>query len=178
MSGLAVWLTDRRFPCGTRAAYVTGCRCAPCTVANRVYARARYRAQRVDGDWNGLVLADKARAHLLRLSRAGIGRKSVAAASDVAHSVLLEIRTGRHRRISARTERRILAVDAGARADSSIISAKQTWRLIHLLLGEGFSKAELARRMGFARPAIQFRKDHVLARTALRVAKLYRAATA
>ena len=177
MSGIVGWAAAREFPHGTRSAYVRGCRCEPCTVANRVYARGRSRARRVNHDWNGLVSAEKARTHLLRLSRAGVGRRAVGAACDVADSILQGIRAGTRTRCRARVERLILDVDAGARSDASLVSAGRTWRLIRLLLEEGFSKAELARRMGFVSPAIQFRKGRVLARTALRVQKLYRAAT-
>jgi len=178
VSGVAIWIRGRTFPCGTRAAYVSGCHCAPCTAANAAYARARWRAQRLQDDWNGLLSAERARAHLLKLSRAGVGRRAVAAASDVSSTLLLEVRLGRKDKIRARTERRILAVDIGCRSDASLVPAKGTWRLIRLLLEEGFTKRELARRMGFASPAIQFRKTRVLARTALRVKKLYRAAVA
>lgn len=177
MSGIAGWATGHEFPHGTRSSYVRGCRCEPCTLANRLYARGRYRAQHVSGDWNGLVSSEKARAHLLRLSRAGVGRRAVGAACDVADSVLQGIRAGTRVRCRARVERLILAVDAGARSDASVVSARSTWRLIQLLLEEGFTKKELARRMGLVSPAIQFRKGRVLARTALRVQKLYQAAT-
>lgn len=176
MSGVAIWITKRKFPCGTRAAYVNGCRCEPCTAANRTYARERWRAQRLKGDWNGLVDAAPARTHILRLSRSGVGYKSIAAASDVSHSTLLDIKKGRKLNVRARTARRILAVDAGARGDASLVSARSTWRLIERLLEEGFAKAALARRMGLSR-SIQFGKSRVLARTKLRVEKLYRAAT-
>jgi hypothetical protein len=127
--------------------------------------------------WNGLVSAEKARAHLRRLSRAGIGINAVAAASDLPRSTLAEIRAGRKDLVRARTERKILAVDASCRSDSSFVSAARTWRLIRLLLEEGFTKKELARRMGFAAPAIQFRKTRVLARTEQRVKRLFREAT-
>jgi len=178
MSGIAGWAVARAFPHGTRSAYVRGCRCAPCTAANALYALGRYRARRLKDDWNDLVPAEAARAHILKLSKAGVGRRAIAAASDVSSSALAQIRAGRSHRIRARTARRILAVDVGCRADASLVSAKGTWRLIGLLIEEGFTKAELARRIGLASPALQFRKGRVLARTALRVKKLYRAAVA
>ncbi len=42
-----------RYAHGTRARYVSGCRCDDCRRANRLYERARYAA-RAGGDWNGL----------------------------------------------------------------------------------------------------------------------------
>jgi hypothetical protein len=178
MSGLSVWLTGRKFPCGTRAAYVNGCRCEPCRAANRVYARRRYVAQRVWGDWNGLVSSEVARQHLVKLSRAGVGRKSVAAASDVCSSVLLEIRAGRRLKIRKKTEKKILAVDTGARADHSLVSSGKAWRRLRKLVEvEGFSKAEIARRLGYKNPSLQFGKRRMTARNAYRVDVFFRQQT-
>jgi len=42
------------------------------------------------------------------------------------------------------------------------------------LLEEGFTKAELARRLGFETPALQVGKGEILARTAARVDRLFR----
>lgn len=159
---------------GTHARYVAGCKCDACRAGHSAYNRGRYRAQKLHGDWNGLVDASGARQHIRALSRAGVGRRAVAAASDVALSVIADVRTGKKRRIRARTAKRILAVTKDARADHAHVSAKMTWHRIEILLEEGFSKAELARRLGFKTPAIQIRRDRVLARTALRVEKLYR----
>ena len=172
MSGI-VKTPAESFSHGTRGRYVKGCRCEPCTIANRVYARERYRARRLKGDWNGLVSAEDARRHLLRLSRAGVGIRSVQAASDVSRTILVEVKQGRRTQIRRRTERRILAVDSTAIADGTIVDARRTWRLIDELLGEGFTKAELARRLGFKRPVLQLRTDRILARNALRVRRLY-----
>lgn len=123
--------------------------------------------------WDGLVDAERARAHLFKLSRAGIGYKAVAAAADVAISVVAKIRSGERARIRASTERRILEVDRGAAADHTTVPARRTWRLIARLLEEGFTKAELARRLGYRTPALQFRRWRVLAATAMRVEQLY-----
>ena len=158
---------------GSRTRYVLGCRCEPCTIANRVYARARYRAKS-QGGWNGLVSAEPARKHLRALSRKGVGRHSVRAASDVSDAILWEIATGIRPRIRLRTEQRILAVDVDAVADHGFVDGRKTWRLIGRLLEEGFSKAELARRLGYKSPAIQFRKERVLAVTAFRVERFFR----
>jgi len=43
---------------------------------------------------------------------------------------------------------------------------------INGLLEEGFTKAEIARRMGYSSPAIQFRRTRITARNALRVQRL------
>jgi hypothetical protein len=43
------------------------------------------------------------------------------------------------------------------------------------LLGEGFSKAEIARRLGYTTPALQLSQKHgfIIARNAMRVEQLY-----
>ena len=92
---------------GRRARYVAGCRCDLCRAANRNYARKRLHAQK-DGDWNGLVDAAEARAHLRRLSRLGVGRRAVHAASDVALTVIQDVRDGTKTQIRARTARKRL----------------------------------------------------------------------
>ncbi len=160
-------------PHGTRLRYISGCKCMLCRAANSRYECGRAAARR-RGEWNGIVAASRARKHIHQLSRVGVGYKSVAVAADVARTILAQIRSGKRRNIRAETERRILAVDVSARADHSTIPAKRTWRLIERLLGEGFSKAELARRLGYESPALQLSRHRVLAKNALRVEKFYR----
>ncbi len=160
-------------PHGTRLRYISGCHCVPCRAANSRYECARAAARRA-GDWRGIVPADAARAHLKQLSRMGVGYKSVAAASDVAPSILFAIRSGAKTRIRASTERRILAVDGAAIADHALVPAGPTWKRIRELLDEGFSKAELARRLGYQTPALQLRRGQVLAASAAKVERFYR----
>lgn len=203
-----------RFEHGTRARYVTGCRCDACRNANRLAYHARKEKARaaavdlgaggargpcpgVNGTpcpwstklrkdsgpvcsgcrdslvWNGLVSAEKARAHLVALGEQGVGRRAVAAAADVSETILMSIRQGT-KWIRKDTEQKILAVDAGAVADHAIVPAKETWRRIRELLRLGYTRGELAQRLGAERPALQLRKREVLARTALRVEKLHR----
>ncbi|HEY4583955.1 MAG TPA: hypothetical protein VIG88_14015 [Lysobacter sp.] len=170
--GLRADIGDRH-PCGTRVRYVGGCRCDACRQANREYERERGAARRA-GDWNGLVDARLARAHLLKLSRQGVGRRAAAAASDVALSLIGEIRTGRKKQIRARTERRLLAVTVEMISDRTLVDAKKTWALIDELLEEQFTEAQLARWLGYHTPRLQFGRDQVTARNAADVANLYR----
>lgn len=97
--------------------------------------------------WNGLVSSAKARAHLEKLSAQGVGYKSVSAASDVAASCLSQIRSGELPRIRAKTERRILAVDASALADHALVDAAPTLAIVDRLLGDGFTRAQIAQRV-------------------------------
>lgn len=146
-------------------------------------ARAHLRTDSVGGFcarcrqalvWNGLVDATPVRRHLHRLSRQGIGYKTVGDACDVAKSTLFRLRTGDKTRLRKSTAARILAVDAGARADHALVPATRTWRLIQKLLAEGYTKGAIAQRLGASTPALQIRKTKVRARTQLKVERLYR----
>jgi hypothetical protein len=125
--------------------------------------------------WNGLVPADAVRAHLKKLSRQGVGYKSVAIAADVGHGVLADILFHDKQQLRAQSARRVLAIDRDAVADHALVPAGPTWRRLRRLLAEGFTKTELARRLGSkaATPALQFRQRHVLAKTAARVERFY-----
>jgi hypothetical protein len=159
-------------PHGDRLRYMAGCHCFKCRRANSDYERWRIAA-RAAGDWNGIVDAAPARAHLLKLSRAGVGQWAVCHATDVARSMLHEIKNGDRPRIRARTLRRILAVTPKHRADHSIVPAARLWRLINQLLAEGYTKSALARKLGYKTRAIQFRRHRVLARSVQRVVALH-----
>jgi len=159
-------------PHGTRLRYMSGCKCLLCRAANSRYECERAAARRA-GQWNGLVSASVAKRHIRKLSRAGIGRRSISASCDVGMTTIQEIKTGRKLQIRKATEAAILRVDKDAISGGSIIQAKRAWKLIDRLLREGFSKAELARRLGLNSPAIQFRKDRITARSAMRIERFY-----
>ncbi len=162
------------WPCGVRAKYVSGCRCDDCTKANRDYANARALAL-VRGQGNPLVDAGPMREYLQQLAAKGIGARAVQAACDVARTVLRDVMAGRKHRVRAETVRRVLAVDEGARADSSFVDAKPTRAALREMLRMGWRKYEIAARLGSTakQPSLQLLKsDQVLASTAQRVAKL------
>lgn len=161
-----------RRPHGDRLRYLSGCKCFHCRRANGDYERKRQLARR-SGDWNGIVSAARARAHLQKLSRLGVGRRAVSDVTDISDSVLHEIRKGRRRNIRARTERKILAVGVDHKADGATVSARATWRKLRALLAEGFTAAELARRMGYRHRALQFNRSRVTVRNEQRVRALY-----
>jgi hypothetical protein len=160
-------------PHGTRLKYMGGCKCMLCRAANSRYEVGRDAARKA-GDWNGIVGAGKARSHIHELSAQGVGYKAVGDACNVSKTVLAEIRSGKKRRIRQRTERAILAVTRDATADRALIDAAPTWVKINELLREGFTKAELARRLGYKSPAIQLKRFAVTAKSAMRVDRFYR----
>jgi hypothetical protein len=157
---------------GDRLRYMAGCRCADCRRANTDYEKARALARKA-GDWNGIVPAAAARAHMALLSQGGVGRRVVGDVSGVADSVLTEIIAGRKTRIRARTERAIVAVTVKAAADRAYIDGAPTWKLIDELLVDGFSKAELARLLGYLTPALQLKRYQITVRNAYDVEQLH-----
>lgn len=164
-------LADGR-PHGDRLRYMAGCRCDQCRRANTAYETERVKARKA-GDWNGLVSADKARAHLASLSAKNVGRRSVSDVTGVAGSILMEIIAGRKSKIRARTERLILTVTEAAAADHALIPAKATWKLLDELLADGYTKTELAHQLGYKRPALQLDRERVTVRNAHQVKCMY-----
>lgn len=171
MSGIE--LVKKEYPHGTRARYAANrCRCDDCRKANTTYATMRARAVR-NGDTAKLVSAERARQHVLELSTKGIGKRAVADASDVAVSVINGIRRGTHKQITERTERRILAVDEGARLDGALVKKSEITKPLRALLSV-LPKMEIARRLGSVSktPALQLTGRRVTARTAMKVQRL------
>lgn len=159
-------------PHGNRLRYMAGCKCFKCRRSNSDYERIR-QAARLAGDWNGIVDAGPARAHLIELARAGIGRRAVTNVTDISASILHEIRHRRRLRIRARTERKILAVTSEHRADHSFVPARKALRLIDELVGEGFTKSALAAKLGYKSRALQLRPGLITARNEQRVVALH-----
>lgn len=158
---------------GSRARYISGCRCLQCRAANSRYSCSREAARNL-GDCREVVSAERAVAHLRKLSKLGVGYKTVADAASVARGIVADILAGRRTRIRKNTEYQILMVDSEARAGGSLVRAKNTWKLIRALLTRGYTKAQLARWLGYKSPALQIRKDWITWRRAVAVEKLYR----
>jgi hypothetical protein len=159
---------------GDRLRYMAGCRCFACRRANSAYEAAR-KVARAAGEGNGIVPAAKARAHIKALSAQGVGRRSVGAACDVADTVLSDIISGRKINIRAATERAILAVTADAAGDRALVSAKATWKLLDQLIADGYTRGDLAARLGSKAktPALQLKRDFVTVRSAYLVERLF-----
>jgi len=125
--------------------------------------------------WNGLVPAERARAHMKTLSRLGMGMKSVAASCDVSETICFKIWVGTKKSIRADTERRILAVTIDGASDGNRIDARKTWRLIHALQKMGITKRELAEHLGLSEKSnyLYTERRRVTAKRAHQVKKFY-----
>jgi hypothetical protein len=133
----------------------------------------RARVKSNECDWT--VSAEFARAHLLKLRRAHVGKRAVAAVTGISDLVLMKIANGKQRRIRESTERRIMRVTEDARSGGSLLSAKETDLRIKGLLAAGYSMQELAMRLGYADKYIQFFGCRfVTAHNAMRIEKLYK----
>lgn len=161
-------------PHGQRLRYLAGCRCAECREANNAYARLRGKLVR-DGQGNPMIDAARARRHLARLSAAGVGRRTVADVAGVAQSIIAKIRAGRKMKIRRATERALLAVSIAAARGGTLVDAAPTWRHVAWLLSEGFTRGEIARRLGHKRAALQIGRARVTRATAAAVQRLWRA---
>jgi hypothetical protein len=98
----------------------------------------------------------------------------VARASGLFVKDIQEIRRGGRQFIWEKTEARILAV---TKLDSAYVSARPTVRKISTLMAMGFTRSELARRLGHPGSApgnASFRRARVQVRTADKVAAIYR----
>lgn len=159
-------------PHGTRQRYVGGCRCVPCRAANSRYATRRV-VRRQAGDWNGIVPADRARAHVLALGLVGVGYKSVARAARVSINAMAKIRSGQKRQIRGRTERKILAVDESAIAGGALVDARPAWKKINALIKRGFTRVQIAEWLG-KKLSLQLGRKRMTAKNALAVEQMCR----
>lgn len=161
---------------GTRARYVGGrCRCLQCRAANSRYSTERDHARRI-GDYRELVDAKPARLHLSKLSRIGIGYKTVAEGAKVSINVIAKIRSGERKQIRRDTETRILAVTKqnAPLGDRSLVDSEPTWKLLDKLLTRGYSKTQLAAWLGMKAPSLQIKRGgKITLRTAFNVSQLF-----
>lgn len=125
---------------------------------------------------NPLVLVGRARSHIRRLGRAGVGYKSVADAAGVSRTICADVLAGRRKHIRKATEAAVLGVTKDAIADGAQVDAGPTWKILDALLARGFTKTFLAAQLGSSGnpPALQIKRARCLASTALAVAKLGR----
>jgi len=165
---------------GTRSRYVGGCRCQPCTEANRVYIRELDRHHRrvsygIEQPRPERVIdATEARDHLRWLSSVGVGSRVAAERAGLARFTVLAIRTGERTNCLPETAEKILAVGKFSRSAGVRIDAADTWRKIDELLALGWTKVAIARRIiGPDALQIQFGRHEVRASTAAKVADLY-----
>jgi len=162
---------------GTRTGYVKGCRCAPCTDANRADHQTRAARAQAGQPATDMVSAAHARGHLRILQGQGATQKGLARAADINVKMIVEILDGTRSRILADTERILLAVRIdhvrNANAPGTLVPADETWRLIDALLSRGWPKSWIAREAGLGiGGSLQLGRGQITAGNAQRVAEL------
>jgi len=108
----------------------------------------------------------------------GIGRRAVADSTGVAGTIISLIKSGRRRKIRAMTEMKILTVNRQCLSDGAYVSSGTAWQQLEELIAEGFTKQELARRLGSKAKVLSLQIDahrsgKIRASSALKVNKLY-----
>lgn len=133
------------------------------------------------------IPAGRSRRRLLTLSKYGMGRKAVAEFTGLDHRTLQRIKTCKTKYVRRATQELIFSVPFNAYCDRAVIDARATVSRINRLLGEGFTRSEIARRLnpkirakykpGYA-PLHIASGGKVIARTAMRVEQFYNRVTA
>jgi transcriptional regulator with XRE-family HTH domain len=164
---------------GTRTRYVAGCRCEPCTVANRVYARQRDRhlarvRYGIEAPREALIDALEAREHLRWLQLQGVGLRAVSDRTGIARSSLQPIANGSQRRVTPAIAQKILATSRLSVRPGARVDAAPTWRLLDDLIVLGYARTSIAQALGMQARSLQVGRRHVLRRTADAVAELHR----
>lgn len=174
---------------GTRTMYTQHhCRCEPCTIANREYARRAERRRRdieygfVPPPPPRLIDATEVRDHLRWLSAKGVGRRTVAQVTGLSNSAIAELSSGRRTMTTPATADRILNVGLLHRPDGSDgarVPSEPVRRMVDELVALGYSRAALARMLGYRSRALQFAdRPGCNPQTARRVKALHAALTA
>ena len=163
------------YPHGSFQRFNQGCKCDPCRKAWNRYNAARMRDRR-RGDWQGLVKADRARAHIQSLQVTAICMAKVAGL-DV--GVIKRIIHG-HERIWSSTERTILSVTEEKiqklypllANQGTFVDGKKARRMLADLKVSGFSQADLGREVGINQ--LRASRPKVRLWNAKRIERLYR----
>jgi hypothetical protein len=118
------------------------------------------------------VSAAAARLHLQHLAVLGIGIRQVSRMTGVAASVVRAVRNGRTETLRASTSARLLATPPQP-APGALVAATRSWRCIDSLEREGYTRRELAARLGLHSQQLQLAPRRIRASTASRLHQLY-----
>lgn len=149
---------------GTRSKYAAGCRCQPCTAANRTYARQLARHHRrvnygIEPRTVTLIDATETRQHLTWLLQQGIGTRSLADHLGLSRSAIHRILNGSRTHIRPGTADQILAMGRHriptAQPARALIDATTALHQIRQLLELGHRPAHLAKALGYQTRALQ-----------------------
>lgn len=110
---------------------------------------------------------------IFELKGLGLGQRQVAKLAGLSRQVIVDISKGRCAKIEADTEARILGIVRPSLAHGQRIIGWREWRYLDALRKEGFTRSELARRLGYHTPKLQIGR-RMTVRNALRVRALWK----
>ena len=139
---------------GTRTTYVKGCRCAECQRANREYAATVNRRNNQIA-WGvaqpTLIDSSQVKQHLKALQASGMGRRTIAAQSGVALTVIARLigidKSKPANKVRPETAAKLLALTPGNLADGSYTNSLGSRRRIQSLIAIGYTQTDLAKRL-------------------------------
>jgi len=122
-----------------------------------------------------VVMAHKAREHILFLSQNGVGEEAVHQACGVANCVIRDIRQGKQMNVMPETEKRILSVTLAAALPHALVPGQEVWKKVTELRAKGgMTKGEIAMALGNKKPALQLKKKQMTAKSARKVERLHK----
>lgn len=151
---------------GTRARYMygevgqdtkNGCRCHECGAAAWNYELKRRIAKKRGQEF--FVDATETREHLLWLSSAGIGSRTVAERSGVDRSTILAIKRCETNKVRPETADKLLAINLTHAHPRSRIVAKRALELVAECKEHGIPERRIAQLLGLAAGSLQIRKS-------------------
>jgi len=165
---------------GTLSKYKYGCRCEPCALASRVYARelARHHTRKkVWGYDDGRVMryelmvdSTETQRHLAWLRSEGIGLYTISKITGLSRTTLQQIARGKRPKVMQATESKILAVGKGD--TRTYVDARPTWLLIEDLVYLGYTKRAIAHELG-QKHALQLNRQRVSVKNAEAVKRVW-----
>jgi hypothetical protein len=114
-----------------------GCRCAPCREATRAARKDLFRRHAYGRA--PMVPTEHARAHLLRLCRAGLTVADVARAAGLPYDAVARLRRGQHQRANAKTVEAVLALSAAQAETATFTSTLGAQRRVRALARLGWT---------------------------------------
>lgn len=162
---------------GTRTGYVKGCRCDPCTEANRRDHQDRTVRAAAGGPSTDLVSAARACGHLRILAGQGAQLKPLARACGLNVKTVEEITKGERSRILPTTEQIVLSVTIAevraSAAPGTRVDAAPTWVLLDDMVCRGWPKSWIARELGLGK-TLQLSRSSISTVNAAKVVALDR----
>lgn len=163
-------------PHGSRAKYVVEkCRCEACRTANAEAQRLRTRLKAY-GRYNCFVDAEASRKQINFLMLSGMRIKGdISRLTGISWTTLWKIRTKQRTKVTPETERRLMELDPlVTERCGNYVPADEVWETVYRIMECGYSRAFIARKLGYRARALQIGKEKVRRETAERISELYR----